>query len=80
MSGVTVATMIRSIGQSSDRSRLGNICERLFVGRETPLANTGALDDPLVRGVHELLEILVREDTVRDIHTEARDSDSLSVG
>src|SRR5207342_2470009 len=38
-----------------------------------------ALDDPLVRRVDVLLEILVREDAVGDVYAEAGDADPLPV-
>ena len=44
-------------------------------GREPALADPGALDDPLVGRVDELLEILVREDTVGHVDAEAGDPD-----
>ena len=75
MSGVTVATMIRSIDAAATPAsaraaigrRLRDVGQRLLLGREPPLADPGALDDPLVRRVDVLLEVLVREDAVRDV-------------
>ena len=68
------------IGQGGDRGGRRDVGERLLLGRKAPLADAGALDDPLVRRVDELLEILVREDTVRDVDAEAGDADPPAVG
>ena len=68
MSGVTVATISRSIDAgsapaiSSARRAAGqaDVGERLVVGRDPALADPGALDDPLVVGVDDLRELVVR--------------------
>ena len=88
MSGVTVATTIRSIEAASTPASAsaataagcGDVGERLLLGREPALADPGALDDPLVRRVDELLEILVREDAVGHVDAEAGDPDPRAVG
>src|SRR5689334_2789974 len=38
-----------------------------------PGTDAGALGDPLVRGVHQALEVEVRHDLFRRVHTHARD-------
>ena len=71
MSGVTVATMIRSIvgrvdacvGERRARGRRAMSVSASSLVRDPSLADAGALDDPLVVRVDELLEILVRDRT-----------------
>ena len=62
MSGVTVAQIRKSIsgrvdpciGERRPRGRQRDVGERLVVGGDPPLADPGALDDPLVGRVDEL--------------------------
>jgi hypothetical protein len=42
-------------------------------GRVTPLADAGALDDPLVARVEERRELVVAEDTLREVAPGAAD-------
>ena len=81
MSGVTVPTMIRSMS-SGVRPALLDRRERRFlrqIGRrdagidDVALANAGALHDPLVRGLDQLLEIGVGQQARRHVRREALD-------
>src|SRR5206468_3351507 len=51
----------------------GEVGGRLGLVDDVPLADAGALDDPLVRGLHHPLELLVGEDALRGIGTDTDD-------
>jgi hypothetical protein len=53
----------------------GQVGERLVVGRDPPLVDACALDDPLVRGVHHLREVVVRDHVLGRVGADARDRD-----
>ena len=56
-----------------------DVGQRLLLGREAPLADARALDDPLVRRVDELREVVVRHDLRRHVHAETGDPDPRAV-
>ena len=47
--------------------------------RDPPLADAGALHDPLVRRVDERRQLVVREHAIGDVHAEPGDADLASV-
>ena len=80
MSGVTVAQITRSISRPVD-ARLGqrlahggqrDVRERLVLSGDPALADAGALDDPLVGGVDELRQVVVRHHRGRERSCRAR--------
>ena len=84
MSGVTVPTMMRSMscGVSPARSIA---CGRRFLRQvrrrharidDVPLADAGALHDPFVRGLDQLLEIGVGQQARRHVGRQALDLSS----
>ena len=81
MSGVTVPTMIRSMSSGVRPARsiaalrgLGREVGRRHAGvHDVPLADPGALHDPVVRGLDELLEICVGQQARRHIGRKALD-------
>ena len=83
MSGVTVATMSRSMSFAVDaglreRGRARGqreVGERLLLRGDAPLADAGALEDPLVGGVDVLRELVVRDHAVRHVAAEPGDRD-----
>ena len=88
MSGVTVATVTRSISFGSmpasasggRRRRQREIRHRLVLRRDPPLADAGAGADPLVGGVDEGREVVVRQHLLGHVAAEARDRDRAPAG
>ncbi len=54
----------------------GHVRRRLAFGDVAALADARALDDPLVRGVDDLLEVGIRDDPLGHIGTRAGDADA----
>src|SRR5439155_26294568 len=52
-----------------------HIGERLLVRDHSPLTDAGALTNPLVRGVDVAAQVVVRDDSVRNVAPEPRDRD-----
>ena len=46
--------------------------EQASLGQHVALADTGALHDPLVIGIHQLFQILIRDDLGRDVRSKRR--------
>jgi hypothetical protein len=46
-------------------------------GHPPPLLDAGALDDPVVRGLHHLREIVVGDHTLRHAHADSQDSTAM---
>ena len=87
MSGVTVALISRSMSlpstpASRERvpgSRKRDVRECLVVRGDASLADSRALDDPLVRGVDVLPQVVVGQHALGHVHAEAGDADPRAV-
>src|SRR5439155_7455101 len=59
--------------------RLRREARAVFTRRDpVPLLDATALDDPLVRGLHDLREVMIRDDTFGHGHTDAEDAAAMS--
>ena len=81
MSGVTVHTMMASISDASiPRCASAHFAAAIAMSEvaisgfgDVPLANPGALHDPLIAGVHQLFQVLIGQNSWRSIAPERGD-------
>ena len=72
---VDVRSVDAGVVERRARGRKRDVGQRLVLGGDAPLADPGPLADPLVRGLDDLGELLVRHDLLGDVHAEAGDPD-----
>ena len=77
---VDLARIHARVGERCARGGQRDVGQCLVLGGHPPLADAGALHDPLVRRVDVLREVVVRDHAVRDVHAEPGDPDPRAVG
>ena len=78
MSGVTVPTMMTSTSVGCDAARRqallrrlrAHVAHALSLGQHVPLADAGALHDPLVVGVYHFFEVLIGQNIGGNVGSE----------
>ena len=76
---VDLARVDAGLGERLARGRQRDVGERLVLRRDAPLADPRPLDDPLVRRVDVLREVVVRHHPVGHVHAETGDPDPRAV-
>jgi hypothetical protein len=74
--GVDVGIREAGFRDSGPAGPLGKVDPGFSLAHPVPLADAGALGDPLVSGVHDRRKIVIGDDAIGDGHTGAEDEAS----